>query len=188
MPKSPWIAILTITFGALTTESSFAGDCASELGAGSSASDIIACLKEKETEIAALKRERKIDPLVPVGAVVAFDEPRGCPEGWRDMGPSWGGSTLVAAVRDANNTFGFRRTGGARTHSLTMREMPRHSHRTDHALSGTSLQWWDSSKRHPVPVSAARSASRFDFVQGGGEPHNNMPPYIALYFCKKEGR
>ena len=27
-----------------------------------------------------------------------------------------------------------------------------------------------------------------DFVSktGGNQPHNNMPPYIALYFCKKD--
>jgi microcystin-dependent protein len=23
-------------------------------------------------------------------------------------------------------------------------------------------------------------------TDGGNQPHNNMPPYIALYFCKKD--
>ncbi len=30
-------------------------------------------------------------------------------------------------------------------------------------------------------------AERTRFTDAKGAPHNNMPPYIALYFCKKEG-
>ena len=39
---------------------------------------------------------------------------------------------------------------------------------------------------HPTKVSAPKPRNLVTNGMGASEPHNNMPPYIALYFCKKD--
>lgn len=73
-------------------------------------------------------------------------------------------------------------SGGAFQHQLTEPQMPGHVHgvrrqtdigaRDDNAFLA---------RGEAGNMSDASTSSR-----GGGRPHNNMPPYIALYFCKKE--
>ena len=89
--------------------------------------------------------------------------------------------------------------GGAETHTLTADELPRHRHNTVYAGEGTagpsagntvgSLGDSGSGEprnyaleaKHDVEADAGRSS-----YAGKSDPHNNMPPFIALYFCKKE--
>lgn len=122
---------------------------------------------------------------VPAGAVIAFDREDGCPSGWRDMGKDWRGRMIVAAASSENDTYSFGRTGGAEVHVLTEDEMPKHEHAIG-ALSGTEFPWFGPSNSHPIPTNDAPPGQSFDWSSGEGHPHNNMPPYIALYFCKKE--
>lgn len=116
---------------------------------------------------------------VPVGAIVAFDRPQGCPEGWSDVDASWTGKTLVVATEDTNNKYGFRRTGGAETHTLEVDEMPPHDH------GGI----WGGDGSRAAMGNPPNDFHASGYVQirsdGEGKPHNNMPPYVALFFCKK---
>ena len=83
--------------------------------------------------------------------------------------------------------------GGAETHTLTEAEAPPHIHQSGRydnsgnyvspnspadGTKGTALRMehdWNGSGNAQFSTDA----------KGGGQPHNNMPPYIALYFCKK---
>ncbi len=116
---------------------------------------------------------------IPAGFVAAFDRPAGCPTGWVDLGSELRGRTIVGAVRGSNDTYGFRRTGGSETHTLTKDEMPNHQHSMGVFIrgegGGSGYSYTRPANGHGDPTSAA----------GGGQPHNNMPPYIALYICKK---
>jgi microcystin-dependent protein len=79
--------------------------------------------------------------------------------------------------------------GGAASVTLVAAEMPTHAH-SMMASNGAS----QSSPAGAVPGSspsrayrslAPDAAARADFVQaaGGGQPHNNLPPYLVMSFC-----
>ena len=86
-----------------------------------------------------------------------------------------------------------REDGGEEKHTLTENEMPGHRHplsaspdeKQDQHLAGSNSKFgldqvYDSGGGHDQKKSVIG-------VTGKGESHNNMPPYIALYFCKYEG-
>lgn len=146
--------------------------------------------------------------IVPDGAVVAFDgggyetksqsqaEQNGCPDGWIRYLQAEGRFVLGARPPFDGGSGGYalRDTGGAATHKLLINEMPAHAHgfegeRHDFRGNGPgdSNVWPDA----PLALGDMNADDR-DYVprgrvlsSGGGQPHNNMPPYIALYFCKK---
>lgn len=73
---------------------------------------------------------------------------------------------------DANGQIGL--TGGERTVSLAVKNLPAHNH------GGTYTNAGDATKTHSWLASGG-SAMTYEAVNvGEGEPHNNMPPYIQI--------
>ena len=184
--------ILLGTVALLSTTAS-GENCLDSLTPKSGGEAFLGCLKEMQTKIEELGALRNLQTNskagvvpIPAGAVIAFDRPGGCPKpGWKDMGPAWRGRALVAGVRDANDTYGFGREGGAETHRLTDDEMPRHAHKFTFGTQGGSGAPVHPTYKRDGPYTG-KSTTEVTFA-GASKPHNNMPPYIALYFCKKEG-
>lgn len=82
---------------------------------------------------------------------------------------------LLAAGSYANaGTF-----GGEASHTLTVDEMPAHSHSVPN-MSGydTGTEWVGQS-------GTAAPQTRNTAINGGGAAHNNMPPYLAVYMWKR---
>lgn len=73
---------------------------------------------------------------------------------------------------DANGEIGL--TGGERSHTLTANEMPIHTHGAVYSgdVEGTKTHDWLTSDGSSVAYGTIES--------GGGEAHNNMPPYIQI--------
>ena len=77
--------------------------------------------------------------------------------------------------------YKYRDHGGVEQVTLTEAQMPSHRHtmsyqRTsgigrEHGLAAAGQAGTDNKKSSPA---------------GSDRPHANMPPYIALYFCKKD--
>jgi microcystin-dependent protein len=68
-------------------------------------------------------------------------------------------------------------TGGAETHTLSIPEMPVHSHAI-HAI-----QWGPGSGYSGGSNGISGQATSSD--TGGGQPHNNMPPFYVLAYIIK---
>lgn len=91
------------------------------------------------------------------------------------------------------NTIG--KTGGEKEHTLTIDEMPAHSHK----LNGNTNVTFDDSATYPYLLASAKrgyaTGSNVTFggnytindttTIGGGQAHNNMPPYQVAAFWQR---
>ncbi|KMW56652.1 Phage tail fiber protein [Candidatus Rhodobacter oscarellae] len=137
------------------------------------------------------------DVEIPVGMVAAFLPgefgSRVCPEGWRQFSEANG--RFILGARENKYEPGDR--GGEESVKLTPEQMPSHVHKVGWSSSGVLHTITLNGTRGDVPDDRQY---RIDFEAeggqagrnlltdqvGGNQPHNNMPPYIALYFCKKD--
>ncbi len=144
------------------------------------------------------------EPAVPDGAVIAFLHPCKDIDGWEDYADG-AGKFLLGVGKGVLRPQGPHKPlsspsevslseiklgdqGGQETHTLTIPEMPVHNHDngsgkylvqvtgSDTVHAKTDLDKHEINIRNGVTINAA----------GGGQPHNNMPPYIALHFCQKK--
>lgn len=105
-------------------------------------------------------------------------------------------------LQDSNDKWLYYRlmdAGGAETVTLNEAQMPAHRHSITSSppgedihdgFGGSGEKWglspeYDSSKPPQNGWSVTQHTS-FMSIKGSSKPHNNMPPYIALYFCKKD--
>lgn len=74
---------------------------------------------------------------------------------------------------------------GEATHTLSINEMPshRHSRRTQPQLFAEH----DKTKSEIIsPASgSAKAVTKYSDYVGGGQAHNNMPPYLSVYMWKR---
>lgn len=150
---------------------------------------------------------------VPSGAILAFADARysdnnkgdsiteGCPSGWIRFKEGEGRFVIGANARsqnDGSGSYWVSRQAGNPTVELDEKNLPNHTHSTDIGTqqtmkfvnrdrfdggSGNSPLVSNSGKRHPYSpggeyVTKSNSGHR-------SEPIPILPPYIALYLCKK---
>lgn len=106
---------------------------------------------------------------------------------WELFGP---GRVLVC-VDTAQTEFNtVKKTGGEKTHKLTVNEMPSHNHQYEDITGNRSLNgqfgrsgYYESESYMGVTNSVIAYADadfRMTYV-GGSESHNNLQPYITCY-------
>jgi hypothetical protein len=142
------------------------------------------------------------DSSLPSGIVAAFDLPNGCPEGWAIFEPAIS-RVIVGAVGPSRSmqvptsdmhgsrlsARQYRSDGGEEGHVLKLDELPKHSHSFRLGMATAPAQN-ESDQRLMRASDSARGGSTLTGGTGPGdnlqgEPHENMPPYVALYFCMK---
>ena len=169
--------------------------CSTQLAPKSPASEVFACMRSLESQIAKLSEDvslaRRIEGLIeviPRGAVLAFDLARGCPKGWSNFEEADGRFLL-----GVEETYLYRREGGEEEVTLKVKEMPAHSHTVAVPKNWATAKIVDELEGKPVGNLFNRIISETNVAGGPSEaksgeakPHNNMPPFIVLYFCKKE--
>lgn len=94
----------------------------------------------------------------------------------------WGAGRVPVGVDTTQTEFNVvEKTGGAKTHKLTIDEMPNHNHNA--YLSGGSL----ASAAGRLLYETAKGQEFYNSIKstGGSQPHNNLQPYITCYMFKR---
>ncbi len=102
--------------------------------------------------------------------------------GWRRYEPISGRFPLAAGNgrdgRGEAREFDLGNEGGEYRHQLTVPEMPEHTHRyRDRYAERIRADYGDEEPGE------RKNEMRYTEKTGDGNPHNNMPPYMALNFC-----
>lgn len=99
------------------------------------------------------------------------------------------GRTLIGVNPNDGDFNSPNKTGGEKYHTLTVGEMPSHSHYCDFKSSKN----WNSGNMYGAyfpavgtPLSWSDAGSQIQNT-GGNQAHNNIPPYITVYFYRRIG-
>lgn len=116
--------------------------------------------------------------LIPAGAIMFFNL-ASCPSGWTEVAGA-AGRFLVAAGTLGSDTYSVGNTGGEARHTISIAEMPSHSHTMVGGYSGAPLSGYSST----WPVAGIYGGGNY-WHQGGSTAHENRPPYITFKICQK---
>lgn len=139
-----------------------------------------------------LAEKERLNASIPAGAIIAFaDAPDGdVKRDCKSVGNGWeafsaaDGRFIVGAGQLDENVYIAGRDGGEDEVILSDSQIPKHNHGLRGVMNGQPFQWGAGQYSIPAVGTNAGTAS-FDWNVGGGQAHNNMPPYIALTYCKK---
>lgn len=101
---------------------------------------------------------------------------------------AWGSGRVPVGVNTNDTSFStVEKTGGAKTHTLTVNEMPSHSHRIVYTNNGKELSLDDGGSNYNLSwgSSGCGNGNVIANSTGGGQAHNNLPPYITCYMWKR---
>lgn len=124
--------------------------------------------------------------IPPVGIILPF---------WDDTEPAaiWGGTwELIGSGRtliQSGSGYALGSTGGESSHTLTVDEMPSHNHNTakngqNQTGIGLNMDVF-TTYQSETGISAGWYWYATTLSRGGSQPHNNMPPYLAVNFWKR---
>ncbi|MGO5353795.1 phage baseplate protein [Faecalicoccus sp. LCP19S3_E3] len=78
-------------------------------------------------------------------------------------------------------TFTASSKGGEYNHAITIDEMPSHKHDISAPIAST---WTNAGGNSIQGSSQSQNPYNFSWCKeaGGNKPHNNLPPYQAIYY------
>ena len=94
------------------------------------------------------------------------------------------GKVLIGAGSNGGRSFTAGSTGGEYTHTLTINEMPSHTHTvTDRYFKRN--QGDQLGNTHGDELLANTYTTETTSAAGGGQAHNNMQPYVVVYMWRR---
>lgn len=116
--------------------------------------------------------------IYPIGSVVIRVDSQN-PSYW--YGGTWEllcpGRTMVCIDTNDSDFNVIKKTGGEKTHTLTIEEMPSHKHIENYVGVG----WKQDGASGTYCVSSALDPYRETGNTGGDKSHNNIQPYMVVY-------
>ena len=88
----------------------------------------------------------------------------------------------------AGDAYAAGSTGGEAMHTLTVDEMPSHCHHSEaraFLIDSGKKEGWGAAIRNIAGDYAAIPVTPNVMLTGGSQPHNNMPPYLAVYMWQR---
>ena len=126
-----------------------------------------------------------IDVIYPVGSIYMSSTLDTVTKVHNALGGTWEawGVGRVPIGVDSNQTeFNtVEKTGGEKTHTLTVDEMPSHNH----AIVPKANYNGSRAEGHTTSWEKSNETSQDTSNTGGGQAHNNLPPYITCYMYKR---
>ena len=126
-----------------------------------------------------VKFYNKVDGIFPIGSIyMSVNETNP-----KDLfGGTWERikDTFLLACGD---TYANGTTGGEATHTLKVEEMPSHSH----GVNFDQIWSWGGTTSLATTSGGPYAGGGYVKDAGGNQPHNNMPPYLAVYVWKRIG-
>ncbi|WP_146172493.1 hypothetical protein [Mesorhizobium helmanticense] len=134
--------------------------------------------------------------MLPTGAVVAFDLPSGCPDGFTNVGVQdsdrFAGRSIIAAGPRVDRDLGqktvrrnFNDQGGLEEFTLTSDEIPPLSFSLSVSEARTGRDKVEAGG-DDYGVVSARQVELQGSTQGTGNPFPTISPFIALHYCRKD--
>jgi microcystin-dependent protein len=99
-----------------------------------------------------------------------------------------GATPIHAGTSPSGNSYVMGQRSGEPNHTLLTAEMPQHNH-VPQAYSGAGDagspvgNLWAEGNNAYNSAALTTMASGAVAIAGGGQPHNNMPPYLAVTFA-----
>jgi len=93
---------------------------------------------------------------------------------------AYGGGRVMVGVHSSGTFDGLNETGGAETHTLSIAELPSHTHSFTRPTTTDNFSIDDTTR---VTGNGAGTTG----ATGGGNAHNNIQPYITVYMWKRTG-
>ena len=93
----------------------------------------------------------------------------------------WGSGKVPVGVNANETEFNaVEKTGGEKAHTLTIDEIPSHSH-----VLGEIWNTGGGEVTHYAPITGKMTREMNTGLNGGGKEHNNLQPYITCYMWKR---
>lgn len=150
-------------------------------------------LREMSTMLKAFFEKEYMEKIYPVGSIYLSTNAT-------DPTALFGGTW--ERIKDtflltAGDTYAAGTTGGEAKHTLTLDEMPSHYHYVFSAYGEPGYvgddkddfvrTWTVEGTSHPYAVRTTKGTADYgrSSTNGGGQAHNNMPPYLTVYAWKR---
>ena len=102
---------------------------------------------------------------------------------------AFGAGKVMVGIDSTDEDFNTAgETGGEKTHTLTVAEMPTHNHNItrQYDKTGFSTPYGEPAVGWSLPVGDASATNMcLTTSAGGGSAHNNLQPYIVVYMWKR---
>lgn len=203
MKHSVIVAVVMLASTIGSTPAARAAACADRLSPKANISELFDCLKEMNREIEELKRA-----ALPERTVLIVNETERCPAGWSSVRRAEGrfiigahdNATYDSSVDpDVSRRFPGER-GGSEAVALTIPQIPAHTHGYQDVFFSEIKQWMPK-EAIPLPIpDGVGHANKVDYdnvgwaqerksdATGADAAHDNMPPYVAFFFCMRVTR